>query len=79
MENQQASQSSILQCPDPAEHALVLIEVEQGDLVAAWTLALNNRCHAPSREEQAYWFEVAEAIARHRPAYTDPQFYRRAN
>jgi hypothetical protein len=68
--------NSILQCPSPAEHAAVLIEVEHGDLVAAWSLALNNRMYARGTELQDYWFLVAEAIAAQRDNVHDALFLR---
>ena len=73
MENQQST--SILQCSEADDHAIVLIDVNQGDLVAAWVLALDCRAFATDEEERGYWTAVAEAIARRR-SESDPLFLR---
>jgi hypothetical protein len=64
--------------PDPSEHALVLIDINGGDYLAAWTHALLVLRYTPKNDlpQRQYWSEVAEAIANSRLSHTEPQFMR---
>lgn len=69
----------IQQLPDPAEHAIVLLDVWGGDLLKAWTMALD-LAHLAARkndiQERDYFVEVADIVARQRPTHLSAEFYR---